>query len=135
MTLSEAFLEQKVALGEKLYQLTSKILQQARKKQFIGLEMLMEEREEIIKEIQYLDQVYQDKCDLKEISTATEKAYIIKLREFFSKVQMMDIELTKIIQGEMEAGVNELQQIKNAQKINQAYNSYPAQGSLLDKQR
>lgn len=135
ITLNEAFLEQKVALGERLYKITLKTINQLRNGQFNELRNSMEEREGIIAEIKYLDQVYQDKCDLSSISDPPIQGYISKLKHFFVEVQKMDTEITKMLKVEMNQGVTELHKIKNAQKINKAYNSYTKQGSFFDKQR
>lgn len=134
-TLNEAFLEQKVTLGEKLYLITTKIFNQTQKNEFMELATLMNDRDEVIAEIKYLDKTYQDKCDFERISTPIERTYITKLRYYFQEVQKMDNQLTEMLEVELDQRFTELHKIKNAKKINKAYNSYNKQGSFFDKQR
>lgn len=135
MTIEEGYLQQKFTLVKRLHCSTRKIFNLVEVKQFDNLPYLFEEREEIITEINYIDQIYQKKCNLSNCSIPLVKDYISKLRKLFLEVQKMDTDLTKMLTVLKEDGVKDLHQIKKARKVQAAYKSYTQQGFLFDKQR
>lgn len=135
MTLAEVYLEQKIALVEKFYQITERLFDLVKNQQFSDLAALFGEREEIITEINYIDQIYQNKCDLNDTSIPLIQENVIKLRDLLQTVQKIDVELVKMLKILLEDGQKELSQIKIAQKVHAAYNSYTQQGLMLDKHR
>ncbi len=136
ITHCEAYLEQKRNLSNKLFFLTEEILLKINADDLRELDGMMKKREQLIAEVDHLDIVYQNKCNLTEIKSSKLLGEIKEIGDLLQAVQKMDKEIVQKMNLLREMKLKNYNQAKQFRKVQSSYNNFSSnQGNLLDKQR
>ncbi|MCK4257419.1 MAG: hypothetical protein KAX49_00480 [Halanaerobiales bacterium] len=130
------YLEQKLALCERLLEVTNEMSDIVNLGRWLEIEESMKLRESIIKEINHVDSVYLHKCNLEQAMSTEYRDDILSIRLILEQIQEMDEKLVEIIPFAQENLSKEYNQAKAARKIRTAYEGgQRQQGYYLNKQR
>ncbi len=135
VNLKEVYLEQKLDLVERLFQITQKIWDMVSAGQLDELTEFMDNRERTIFEIDNLDRVYKDKCNLHKGLSANLDAKVQKMKKYLLDTQKLDSDLMQKIQNLMVERTKEFKKVKQVRKVQNAYNSGVNSGNFIDRQR
>ncbi|AZR73890.1 hypothetical protein BBF96_11120 [Anoxybacter fermentans] len=136
LSLCKSYLEQKLALCEKLLKITDDIYNMLDSDDLRDLEEKMGFRTKLIAEINYLDSIYLSKCDLTKAMSTEHGDDIIRLREIFTTIQEIDEKIKDKISSLKEYLSKEYSLVKKARKIQSAYDGNEGrQGFFLNRQR
>ena len=135
-SLYDSYLSQKGAQVEKLLLKTQAIVELMSGKDYLDLDILMNERSEIIEEIDNLDRVYKDQCKLASANLTSEhKLLLVRMKENFLRVQELDVQIRSLLPEQLIRMQQEYGMVKNIRKVQNAYENNSSQSVFVDRER
>lgn len=135
-SLYDSYLTQKVELAEQLLQTTRDILDLLYGTDFMPLESLMNRRGQLLEEVDNVDRIYREDCELNSPSCPVHnRPQIARLKEIFLGVQELDEKIKVLIPVRQQHLTQEYNLVKNVRKVQNAYENQSGQGVFVDKER